>query len=130
LLSEYSRWTSNPTKWDNKYFRYLVDYEWEPHKGPGGHWQWRINGTDDAPVAPVADPHSDDVQPVMMLTTDVALSVDPEYRQYVEEFAEDEEAFTEAFAKAWYKLVTRDIVRTIVERFRDEKWSHGDSYLF
>ena len=101
-------WTSEPTEWDNKYFKYLVDFEWEPVKGPGGHWQWKVVG-DSGPKAPVADPSSDELQDVMMLTTDVALSKDPEYSVYVEEFVNDEEALTEAFGKAWYKLVTRDM---------------------
>jgi catalase-peroxidase len=100
-------WTSEPTKWDNNYFKYLVDLEWEPVKGPGGKWQWRVNDGN-GPQAPVADPHSNATQDVMMLTTDVALVMDPEYRVYVEEFASDEKALKEAFGKAWYKLVTRD----------------------
>ena len=101
-------WTSEPTKWDNKYFQYLVDFEWEPHKGPGGNWQWRVKGGN-GPKAPVANPHSNETQDVMMLTTDVALAKDPEYRQYVLEFAQDEKALAHEFAKAWYKLVTRDV---------------------
>jgi catalase-peroxidase len=101
-------WTSEPTKWDNKYFQYLVDYEWEPIMGPGGHYQWRIKGGN-GPKAPVVDLCLNQTQDVMMLTTDVALAADPEYRQYVEEFAANETALTEAFAKAWYTLVTRDV---------------------
>jgi catalase-peroxidase len=99
-------WTSHPTKWDNKYFQYLVEFEWELQKSPGGHWQWKVKGAD-GPKAPTADPESNATQDVMMLTTDVALSVDPEYKQYVKEFAENKTAFAEAFSKAWYKLVTR-----------------------
>jgi len=101
-------WTSAPTKWDNKYFQYLVDYEWEPWEGPGGHYQWRVKGGN-GPQAPVADPASAAVQDVMMLTTDVALVTDDEYKEYVKEFAQNETAFREAFALAWYKLVTRDV---------------------
>lgn len=100
--------TSEPTKWDNKYFQYLIDYEWEAHQGPGGHWQWRVVGRR-GPTAPVADKSSNSTQDVMMLTTDVALFVDPEYNVYVREFAENKTAFAEAFANAWYKLVTRDM---------------------
>jgi catalase-peroxidase len=101
-------WTSEPTKWDNKYFQYLMDFEWEAVIGPGGKHQWRVKD-DDGPQAPVADPHSDEKQDIMMLTTDVALKIDPEYKIYVKEFAENATALTEAFGKAWYKLVTRDM---------------------
>jgi len=101
-------WTSEPTKWDNKYFKYLVEFEWEPAVGPGGHFQWRVRGGK-GPRAPSADPRSNSTQDVMMLTTDIALSVDPEYRMYVKEFARNETLFREYFARAWYKLVTRDM---------------------
>jgi catalase (peroxidase I) len=99
-------WTSNPTKWDNSYFKNLLDYEWEKHKGPGGKWQWRVKGGK-GPKTPMA--HGKGEQDIMMLTTDVALAVDPEYRKYVEEFANDEKAYADAFAKVWYKLVNRDM---------------------
>jgi catalase-peroxidase len=107
-------WTSDPTRWDNHYFKYLVDYEWEPLKGPGGHFQWRIitnnDNSSNVPKAPTADPSEHGKkQNIMMLTTDVALKFDDEYRQYVYEFAANETLFKETFAKAWYKLVTRDI---------------------
>jgi catalase-peroxidase len=102
-------WTANPTKWDNAYFKNLVNYEWEVHKGPGGAWQWRVKGGK-GPKAPAAHPGGpSDTQDVMMLTTDIALSVDPEYRKYVDEFANDEKAFADAFAAVWYKLVNRDM---------------------
>jgi catalase-peroxidase len=94
--------------WDNAYFRNLVDYEWEVHQGPGGHHQWRVAGGK-GPQAPVADLSAHYTQDIMMLTTDIALKVDPEYQQYVHEFAANETAFAEYFAKAWYKLITRDM---------------------
>lgn len=99
-------WTAEPTKWDNAYFKNLLNFEWEKHKGPGGKWQWRVKGGN-GPQAPMA--HGGGMQDIMMLTTDVALVVDPSYRQYVEEFANDEKAFADAFAKVWYKLVHRDM---------------------
>jgi catalase-peroxidase len=100
-------WTSNPTRWDNEYFTSLLNYEWEKYKGPGGAWQWRVKGGN-GPTAPA--PHKDaEPQDIMMLTTDVALVVDPEYRKYVEEFANDPDAYADAFAKVWYKLVNRDM---------------------
>lgn len=101
-------WTSEPTKFDNKYFQYLVDFEWEPIEGPGGKHQWQVKG-EDGPQAPAADPASVGKQNVMMLTTDIALMTDGEYRLYVKEFARNETAFFEAFESAWYKLVTRDV---------------------
>ena len=101
-------WTSEPTVWDNTYFQYLVDYEWEPWQGPGGHWQWRVQGGN-GPQAPAADPHSVAKQDVMMLTTDVALIADDEYRPFVHEFAKNQTALEHAFKHAWYKLVTRDM---------------------
>lgn len=101
-------WTSEPSKFDNKYFQYLVEFEWEPVIGPGGKHQWQVKGGD-GPQAPAADVDSVATQNVMMLTTDVALIVDDEYQQYVKEFAKNDTAFREAFATAWYKLVTRDV---------------------
>jgi catalase-peroxidase len=105
-------WTAHPTRWDNDYFKYLVDYEWEKHKGPGGHYQWRVkeSNTTKSPQAPIAyPPFSSETQKVMMLTTDVALSMDPEYKDYVKEFASNVTAFGDAFALVWYKLTTRDM---------------------
>jgi len=104
-------WTSAPTQWDMGYVDNLLDYEWEPHKGPGGAWQWRpVEGPDvDVPDA-VPDAHiPDEVVDPMMLTTDVALKKDPEFREVLERFQDDPEHFQEAFAKAWYKLIHRDM---------------------
>lgn len=100
--------TSKPTEFGNQYFRNLVDFDWEVHHGPGGHSQWRVVGGK-GPQAPVADLNPKFTQDVMMLTTDIALKVDSEYQQYVQEFAANETAFAEEFAKAWFKLVTRDM---------------------
>jgi catalase-peroxidase len=99
-------WTDNPTQWDNNYFKFLLKYEWEKYKGPGGRWQWRVKGGN-GPQAPKAA--GEGKQDIMMFTTDVALVTDPTYRKYVEEFANDLDAFSEAFAKVWYKLVCRDL---------------------
>lgn len=101
-------WTSHPTRWDNDYFKNLINFEWEPWQGPGGHYQWRVKGGN-GPKAHAADPASVAMQDVMMLTTDIALITDAEYRGYVREFAENATAFSEAFSRAWYKLVTRDM---------------------
>ena len=99
-------WTTNPIRWDNEYFKNLINYSWEVHTGPGGNPQWRVKGGK-GPKAPMA--HGDGQQDIMMLTTDIALATDPEYRKYVEEFARDESAFADAFASVWYKLVNRDM---------------------
>lgn len=84
-------WTSNPLKWDNQYFQDLLNEEWEKHKGPGGHWQWRMKGKD-----------SD----LMRLTADLSLLHDDKYLKHVKKFAEDMDAFNDAFDKAWYDLTT------------------------
>lgn len=85
-------WTKNPLAWDNEYFQALLDNEWEKHKGPGGHWQWRIKGAeDDARIR---------------LTSDVALLHDEKYLEYVKRFATDMDDFNDAFADAWYDLTT------------------------
>ncbi|WP_254537057.1 catalase/peroxidase HPI [Halomarina litorea] len=101
-------WTQAPVKWDMGYLDNLLNYEWEAHKGPGGAWQWRpvdedLDGT-------VPDAHdSSEKQTPMMLTTDVALKHDPDYREVVERFQENPGEFQKAFAKAWYKLIHRDM---------------------
>ncbi|WP_137289632.1 catalase/peroxidase HPI [Natronorubrum halophilum] len=101
-------WNATPTQWDMGYLDNLLDYEWEPEKGPGGAWQWTT--TDDAldGTAPGAEDPSEE-EDVMMLTTDVALKRDPDYREIIERFQENPEEFQEAFAKAWYKLIHRDM---------------------
>jgi catalase (peroxidase I) len=87
-------WTTNPTRWDNEFFKVLRNSTWEKHIGPGGHWQWRIKNA----TGPLAR--------VMRLTSDVALLHDAKYRKIVDHFAEDQKAFDDAFAAAWFKLVT------------------------
>ena len=101
-------WNTTPTRWDMSYVNNLLDYEWVPEKGPGGAWQWTTkNGELDDAAPGVQDPS--DREDVMMLTTDVALKRDPDYREILEEFQEDPYEFREAFAKAWYKLIHRDM---------------------
>jgi len=85
-------WTSTPTKWSNEFFKYLLDYEWEKYKGPGGHWQWRMK-----------DNPSDER---IRLTSDIALLHDDEYKKIVIEFAENQTALDEAFDFAWTRLTT------------------------
>ncbi len=107
-------WTQSPTEWDMGYVDNLLDYEWEPEKGPGGAWQWTPTDESLADSAPAAQ--NDDRVTPMMLTTDVALKRDPSYRDAVEGFQENPMEFGMAFAKAWYKLTHRDMGPP--ERFR------------
>ncbi|WP_276259949.1 catalase/peroxidase HPI [Haloglomus litoreum] len=100
-------WNSTPTVWDTSYLDNLLNNEWEPEKGPGGAWQWTPVDADAVEDAPEA--HGDGEQTPMMLTTDVALKKDPDYREIIEEFQNDPMEFLDAFAKAWYKLIHRDM---------------------
>ena len=101
-------WTSSPTEWDMGYIDNLLEYEWEPEKGPGGAWQWTPKEGELVEPAPDAHDPDEEVTP-MMLTTDIALKRDPAYREVMEEFSENPMAFGMAFAKAWYKLTHRDM---------------------
>lgn len=101
-------WTQEPTRWNNQYFENLFKYEWEKHKGPGGKWQWRP--TDRSAYDTVPDAHDPDKRhPPMMLTTDIALKVDPIYEPISRHFMEHPDELAEEFAKAWYKLIHRDM---------------------
>ncbi|WP_435124324.1 catalase/peroxidase HPI [Halobaculum sp. D14] len=104
-------WNATPTMWDTGYLDNLLDYEWEPHKGPGGAWQWRPASEEDRETiekAPDAQDFDESEEP-MMLTTDVALKRDDDYREILERFQENPDEFQAAFAKAWYKLIHRDM---------------------
>lgn len=100
-------WTPNPTQWDNTYLENLLKFEWKKTKSPAGALQW-------TPVDPNApktpDAHLEGVQhDLMMMTSDIALKKDPEYRKIIERFHADFDYFTDAFARAWYKLTHRDM---------------------
>jgi catalase (peroxidase I) len=100
-------WTTNPTKWDNSYFRNLLQWKWDVHKGPGGHYQWKVDSAY-PPQAP--DAHVEGAnQDIMMFTSDMALLEDPadKYQALVKEFASNPAKLDEVFAKAWHKLTTR-----------------------
>jgi catalase-peroxidase len=101
-------WNATPIQWDMGYVDNLLDHEWEPHKGPGGAWQWRAKDEEELDPAPDAQDSSETQLP-MMLTTDVALKHDPDYREVLERFQENPDEFQEAFARAWYKLLHRDM---------------------
>ncbi|WP_435098593.1 catalase/peroxidase HPI [Halarchaeum sp. P4] len=100
-------WNSAPTQWDMGYIDNLLEHDWTSVKGPGGAWQWKPVG-DDIEEAPA--PHDDaDTEEPMMLTTDVALKHDDDYREILERFQENPDEFQEAFARAWFKLIHRDM---------------------
>ncbi len=101
-------WTEEPTEWDMGFLDNLFNFEWEKQKGPGGKWQWKPK--DEEAQNLVRDAHdADKKHPPMMLTTDLALKVDPDYREISKHFHENPDEFQEAFAKAWYKLIHRDM---------------------
>ena len=100
-------WTQNPTQWDNSYLENLFKFEWVQTKSPAGALQW-TPATPDAPRTP--DAHiKGKTHALMMMTSDIALKTDPEYRKVCEKFLNDFDAFTLAFSKAWYKLTHRDM---------------------
>jgi catalase-peroxidase len=101
-------WTQSPTEWDMGYVDNLLNYEWEPEKGPGGAWQWTPKSEELENTVPDAQDPEETVTP-MMLTTDIALKRDPEYGEIMETFQENPMEFGMAFAKAWYKLTHRDM---------------------
>ncbi len=101
-------WNTTPTQWDMGYINTLLNYKWWPEKGPGGAWQWTTqNGELDEAAPGVEDPS--EKEDVMMLTTDIALKRDPDYREILERFQENPREFQKTFAKAWYKLIHRDM---------------------
>ncbi|WP_426491685.1 catalase/peroxidase HPI [Hymenobacter sp. 102] len=100
-------WTQNPTQWDNSYLENLFGHEWKQTRSPAGALQW-TPVDDNAPRTP--DAHiPGKTHALMMMTTDLALKEDPEYRKVCEKFLNDFDAFTQAFSKAWYKLTHRDM---------------------
>jgi catalase-peroxidase len=101
-------WTTNPAQWDNNYFDNLFNYDWELTKSPGGAFQWTPKDPAAANTVPDAHDPSKRHAP-MMLTTDLALKVDPAYAAISKRFHETPEAFADAFARAWYKLTHRDM---------------------
>jgi len=101
-------WTTTPTRWSNNYFENLFGYEWELSKSPAGAHQWRPkNGAGEGTVPDAHDPHKKNAP--FMLTTDIALRVDPIYEPISRSFYENPEKFADAFARAWFKLTHRDM---------------------
>ena len=101
-------WTKNPAQWDNGYFENLFNYEYELVKSPAGAYQWH-------PIDLAEENHAPDVEneslkvTTIMLTSDLALREDPEYRKVSLHFKENPEEFADAFARAWFKLLHRDM---------------------
>jgi len=101
-------WTDEPIEWDMGFLDNLLEYEWEKVKSPAGKWQWVP--TDEEAQGTVPDAFdSDETHPPTMLTTDVALKRDPEFREMAEHFRDHPGDFQEAFARAWFKLIHRDM---------------------
>ena len=101
-------WTANPTKWDNGYFDLLLGYEWELTKSPAGAHIWHAVDPKDSDLAPDAEDASIRV-PTMMTTADMAMREDPSYREISERFHKNPDQFADAFARAWFKLLHRDM---------------------
>ena len=101
-------WTANPIKWDNGYFDLLFGYEWEKVETPAGAIVWHAIDVKDEDLAPDAEDSSVRV-PTMMTTADISLREDPIYKKISKRFHENPEEFADAFARAWFKLLHRDM---------------------
>jgi catalase-peroxidase len=101
-------WTTNPIQWDMGYLTLLFKYEWECKQGAGGAWQWHPVDCEQDDMVPQVDGSEEKVLP-MMTTADISLKVDPIYREICQKFLANPEEFGEAFAKAWFKLLHRDM---------------------
>jgi catalase-peroxidase len=101
-------WTPTPTKWDNTYYEMLFSYEWELTESPAGAKQWKPKNPEAQELVP--DAHIEGKKnPPMMATTDLALIVDPEFRKISERFYNEPEYFADQYARAWFKLLHRDM---------------------
>ncbi|MFN8538223.1 MAG: catalase/peroxidase HPI [Thermomicrobiales bacterium] len=101
-------WTPTPVAWDNSYLETLFKYDWDLTKSPAGAWQW--TPTDPAAKETVPDAHDPSKRHApMMLTTDLALRLDPIYGPIAKRFLANPDQFADAFARAWYKLLHRDM---------------------
>jgi catalase-peroxidase len=101
-------WTTTPTQWSNGFFESLFAYEWELTRSPAGAHQWTPKDGAGAGTVPHAHDPSKKIAPAM-LTTDLALRVDPAYEKIARRFHKDPDAFADAFARAWFKLTHRDM---------------------
>ena len=101
-------WTTYPTRWDNGYFDMLLSNEWQLAKSPAGAWQWEPVSIDEANKPVDVEGSTIRYNPIMT-DADMALKVDPEYRKISERFYNDSEHFSQVFARAWFKLLHRDM---------------------
>ena len=101
-------WTTTPTKWSNNFFENLFDYEWELTKSPGGAQQWKPKDNAGDGLVPDAHDASKRHAP-FMLTTDLAMRIDPAYEKISRHFHQNPDDFADAFARAWFKLTHRDM---------------------
>jgi len=101
-------WTTNPTKWDNGYFEMLFNHEWELQKSPAGAWQWEpVDILEENKPIDASNP-SVRKNPIMT-DADMAMKMDPIYREICLKFKDDQEYFSDTFARAWFKLTHRDM---------------------
>ena len=101
-------WTTNPTKWDNGYFEMLFNHEWELQKSPAGAWQWEpVDILEENKPIDAANP-SLRKNPIMT-DADMAMKMDPIYKEICLKFKDDQEYFSDTFARAWFKLTHRDM---------------------
>ena len=101
-------WTTHPTRWDNEYFHLLLTYDWELKKSPAGAWQWEpINIKDEDMPVDAFDPAVK--RNPIMTDADMAMKMDPKYREISERFHRDPAYFNDVFARAWFKLTHRDL---------------------
>jgi catalase-peroxidase len=101
-------WTPTPTTWDNSYWETLFGYDWELTESPAGAKQWQPSNSEAQELVP--DAHiAGKKNPPMMSTADMALKVDPELRAFAERFRDDPEYFVDQYARAWFKLLHRDM---------------------
>ncbi len=101
-------WTATPTAWDNSFFETLFGYEWELTKSPAGAHQWQPSDGGGAGTVPAPDAGGP-MRPPTMLTTDLALRLDPDYEPISRRFHENPDELADAFARAWFKLTHRDM---------------------
>ena len=101
-------WTTNPTQWDDGYFEMLFNHEWELKKSPAGAWQWEPVHIDDKDK-PVDSSNPSHKNNPIMTDADMAMKMDPIYKEISLKFKEDHDYFSDTFARAWFKLTHRDM---------------------
>tara|TARA_Y100000768_G_scaffold296478_1_gene230282 strand:- start:1856 stop:4018 length:2163 start_codon:yes stop_codon:yes gene_type:complete len=101
-------WTTNPTKWDEGYFEMLFNHEWELKKSPAGAWQWEPVDIEDKDK-PVDSSNPSHRNNPIMTDADMAMKMDPIYKEISLKFKEDHDYFSDTFARAWFKLTHRDM---------------------